>query len=361
VGILTLPLHSNYGGILQAVALSRYLTAHDKEVVLLDRRRGRPLPTRAVVSLLSHMPFQNIGGIRARERGRALHAAFVETFLGAMTAPLRSSEQFAAAIRAHDLDAVVVGSDQVWRLDYVPPDAVRDFFLGFESEPAVRRIAYGASFGVGDWRYPAWTAEAARLLARFDAVSVREDSALALLRDVFARPDGTHVLDPTLLVDPAFYERAAAPPAAAAGPVALRYTLDESGERQALARAAIAALGEGYGVRALSTTDGRTTVDLPHWLRAFMDAEFIVTDSYHGTIFAIVFAKNFIAIPNEKRGSDRFTSLLRQLDLSERLVPASEPDRAAAVARTPIDYAAVHRTLDELRAASARFLLGSLS
>lgn len=60
--------------------------------------------------------------------------------------------------------------------------------------------------------------------------------------------------------------------------------------------------------------DGNTSIE--QWLRSFRDAQYIITDSYHGLVFSIIFNKPFTLIRNEKRGNARFDSLLKTLDIS---------------------------------------------
>lgn len=106
--------------------------------------------------------------------------------------------------------------------------------------------------------------------------------------------------------------------------------------------------------------EGKMTIDVPGWLRAFMDADFVVTDSFHGCVFSIIFKKNFIAILNEDRGADRFTSLLDQLGLRDRLVTNPTSEKLRELAMQPIDFAPVDAKLKELRARSAAFLQEAL-
>lgn len=355
IGLLTLPLNTNFGGIIQAVSLSETLRQRGHEVVLMDRRRPVQGWQRLAMPILSAIPFQNIRGFRGMERARRLHRSFIQAHFDGRTPVLRSSAEMRRAAAEAGLEAVVVGSDQVWRLSYLHPAAVSDFFLGFLAEGGPRRIAYAASFGVGTWDYPDRTAEVADLLGKFDALSVREASGVTLCREQFGRADCAHVLDPTLLIAPEFHHRLAATvpvaPAVAGRRSALFYMLDNPAIRQA----ALAALGPGYAETGLSLGDS-DKVTLPHWLSGFRDADFVVTDSFHGTIFSIVFRKPFLSIVNQARGADRFTSLLGRLGLQDRMVSEDSAEDLAALIARPIDFDAVHARLNDLRQDSAAFL-----
>lgn len=356
IGILSLPYDTNYGGVAQTVALSRFLTDLGHETVLLTRRRALT-PTQAILlPLLAHIPFQNVGGIRARERARALLRRSIDRNVTHVSPALRSRAAIEKAVRDYRLDAVIVGSDQVWRLEYLPPGSHAEFFLDFVADPHVRKIAYAASFGVGTWMYPDRTEEIVRLLADFDAVSVREESGVDICRETFGRADARHVLDPTLLVPPSFYRDLIGPPAPKHGKRALCYLLD----RPPVCSTIIEALGPGYDVSHIRSSDG-DAVDLAGWLRAFRDADFVITDSFHGTVFSIVFGKPFISILNHGRGGDRFRSLLKMFDLSDRLIESDQTAGIEAIVAREIDFDAVQAKLDRMRAFSAQFLTDALS
>lgn len=366
IGLLTLPLHINYGGIAQAAALAQHLRADGHEVILLDKRRPAGRIAQGVHRLLVALPFQNIRNVRRQAREAALHKPFVRDWIGPVTPPLRSRSDLSQAVARLGLDAVIVGSDQVWRLDYLPPGGVTEFFLDMAPRPAVRKVAYAASFGVGEWAHPEMTDRLRPLIADFDAVSVREASGVPIVREVMGREQCDHVLDPTLMVDPAVHHRMAAPARPGAGRVLLRYTLDGAPDRVAIAEAVAdvrrAQPGAPVEIAAMTLeSSGRQALDLPQWLRAFRDADFVVTDSFHGVAFSIIFRKDFVAIPNHGRGIDRFLSLLSLLGLEDRLIAVNDPAAARACAARPIDHVAVAARLDRLRTQSRAFLESALA
>ena len=89
-----------------------------------------------------------------------------------------------------------------------------------------------------------------------------------------------------------------------------------------------------------------TSPAVEQWLRGFMDARYVVVDSFHGCVFSILFNKPFIAIANSGRGETRFTSLLKTFGLSSRLIHGAEELNQAgrAIAKLggrllpPVDY-----------------------
>jgi hypothetical protein len=108
----------------------------------------------------------------------------------------------------------------------------------------------------------------------------------------------------------------------------------------------------------LTLNDGANTVDVPNWVRAFKDAEYVVTDSFHGTLFAILFQKPFVCIGNSKRGVDRFTSILDLLGLGHRLVLGMD-DLGALDGE--VNYASVAPRLEAQRKLSRAFLEQALA
>ncbi|MFK4870441.1 polysaccharide pyruvyl transferase family protein [Novosphingobium sp. ZW T3_23] len=354
IGILTLPLSINFGGIIQAVALSQFLAGKGYEVILLDKRRPASLAQRLALLALERIPFQNIKGIRRTHQTRKLHSEFIDRHIPDRSPIMRTERALSRAVERYGLDAVIVGSDQVWRMDYLQDDGYREFFLSFVKSPAVRRVAYAASFGTGEWPHIDRVPVVSELLQRFHAISVREESGVALCRSTFGVDHSEHVLDPTLLIGQEFYRTVVAESRERGGRTFLTYLLDAP-DRRPLVEAVASALPPGYERRSLVLNEDRPP-DLPNWLRSFMDADFVMTDSYHGTIFSLVFEKPFIAIANTGRGADRFVSLLKQLGLEHRLISAHEGHRLAGLVSDPVDYAAVRQKIEVRRQASAAFL-----
>ena len=307
IAILTLPLHTNYGGILQAFALQTVLERMGHEVVVVDLdqtlRRGAWVQTKewAKYAVKKYLLRREAFFMSDRQRNlereeREQHTrAFVRRHIH--TCMVRNlTRDFPL-----DVDAIVVGSDQVWRKPYfcdMYGCGIENAFLAFTEGRDMKRIAYAASFGTDDWEYDEEdTARCRRALARFDAVGVREASAVNLCARQLGRNDACHVLDPTMLLTKEDYvglikgERLEV--IGERGNM-MCYILDNSSDKQQL-------------VERLARERGRPPVG--QWLRGFMDAELVVTDSFHACVFAIIFGKPYIAVGNKERGMARFASL----------------------------------------------------
>ena len=94
------------------------------------------------------------------------------------------------------------------------------------------------------------------------------------------------------------------------------------------------------------------------WLRAFHDAEFIITDSFHACVFSIIFNKPFIVYGNKERGMARFESLLKIFELEERMV--STKKEAIEAINRPIDWEKVNSIHSQWKEKSITFLTENL-
>lgn len=261
----------------------------------------------------------------------------------------------------------IVGSDQVWRCEYIREMGVSLYFLSFATqEQRQRSIAYAASFGSDVWEgTPEETAECARLLKDFKAVSVREHSGIRLCREIFG-VEAVQMPDPTLLLEPADYSRIIRRwwTLRLPKPCMAVYLLDETEEKKRLTQSIAEQSGlypqqltaHGDAPRAMD----RIPLSIPQWLRCIRDSECVLTDSFHGCVFAIIFNKPFVCLGNEARGSARFDTLFSTFGLQERLLINPTPEQVANLMRTPIDWKRVNAIRSSEKQRAQRFLKENL-
>ncbi|WP_039041255.1 polysaccharide pyruvyl transferase family protein [Aeromonas caviae] len=366
IAILTQPLHNNYGGLLQAFALQHYLKAQGHDVLTVDFSSD-PTPRffgiKTVVGnilrkYVLRRQIKSILPITAEQKrviGQHTNCFTAEHIR--TTQMIHSVEEF-AYIKQYQFDAYVVGSDQVWRPAYSP--GMSAFFLSFLGEnDTAKRIAYAASFGVDhcDEFSSEQLVEYGKLLKRFDAIGVREDTAVELCHQNFG-VDAQHVIDPTLLLDKEVYcklvEQDRIPKNNGNMMV---YVLDKAPEKQDI----IQLVANERGLTPFTVMPEKNGVYPPvtQWLRGFMDAEYVVTDSFHGVAFSIIFNKPFIAIGNRDRGLARFTSILKLFELESRLV-FSMAELNSELINCQIDYESVNRRKIRLQQFSQEFLSQAL-
>ncbi len=365
--IITLPLHTNYGGLLQAYALKNVLEGMGHETTLLDLKDKMPSP-KGVLAPLKYLSRALKGQEAFRERRYRrelpLLAANTSRFVDRYISP-RMIDAY-SDVAAEEYDAYVVGSDQVWRPRYFHP--IEDAFLAFTGGRDVRRVAYAASFGTDALEYEYMQLDAcAKLLAGFDGVSVREDSAVRQCEEWLDYEGAVHVLDPVMLLDVSVYESMAS---SASGHPArgrmMTYILDSSPEKTNVIEFMKRVSGlEVHDASVRPYVNDRPVHErvvpaVEDWLAAFADAEFVVTDSFHGCVLSILMHKRFVAVGNSMRGMARLTSLTDMFGLDARLVHGIDPEDDGEFFLSEPDWAAVDIILGEMRAKSMGFLSNAL-
>ena len=333
----------NYGGILQQYALLKSLEALGHEAVVLRREPNDGCLKRTVRGLLEGL------GLRRRSSARKDEPAireFVEKELP-FSAPVVSGAQFRRLCRRESLDALVYGSDQIWRRAF----ALRygfDYF-GASTPESVRQIAYAPSFGLDEWQFTAAeTARLRRLLSRFAAVSSREQSGVRLIGDNLGIA-AELVCDPTLLPGADFYDRLAGP-ARRTGEYCFVYWLGDTASMDG----AVSVFREGhpgFEVVAVNLRERRPLPGIGEWLALIRDAGYVITDSFHGTVFSLLFSRQFEVHCNKSGGYDRILTLLGQIGLEDKLGDMT----------LPVDYPSIAAGLEQYRSRSLDFLKKALS
>src|SRR5688572_19881808 len=190
------------------------LRALGHEVWLIDYRkqvsRRQRIWRTALTLLLRLRSTRHAPSARTSLKGRPYSPIhwFTEHHIRPQTETFFSPAELARGLPKYGLDAIVVGSDQVWRPRYTPN--IADYFFGFlpADDSRTRCIVYAASFGTTEWKFtPEQTRTCAALIRRADAVSVREDSAVELCRKMLGVAAASHVIDPTMLLEPDHYRQ----------------------------------------------------------------------------------------------------------------------------------------------------------
>ena len=360
IGILTLPLHTNYGGILQAYALQTVLERMGHEAVVIDKqytfkisflKKCFAYPKRAICKYI-------LGDKRAIirwEKENNIVRQYTQTFINKYIRCYKVND--ISLLNKEDFDAIVVGSDQIWRPIYYP--TIEHAYLDFASSWNIKRIAYAPSFGVDTWEYSEEQAKNCKaLVKKFDAVSVREQSGVELCEKYFD-VDAVLVLDPTMLLNAEDYIelfRASDTPQSEGN--LLDYILDRDDDKETMIRQ-VATKANLKPFRMNSRVENptapleeRVQPPVEKWLRGFYDAKLVVTDSFHACVFSILFKKPFVVVANRERGLSRIESLLGYFGLTDRIVC----NASDAMNLSDIDYGAVDEMLELMRVKSNGFL-----
>ena len=356
VGIVTQPLWGNYGGLLQNYALQTILRRLGHEPVTIDYV-WHPKWYRYPLSLLKTIVFFPFP-LRRRKFPK-WHPIRTNVWIDSFVNEYISKTDYfyhykPALVNKLGLDAVITGSDQVWRPMYNPD--LKNLYLDFVKDERIPKIAYAASFGTSEREYTRKDIKACfKAAKKLEAVSVREASGIQLCRDYFGI-EAVAVLDPTLLLTADDYRELAADRLQSRVSYLGVYILDRKPKNDSLIQE-ISRLTGLTNIRQITENDKDFAPQ--DWIAIMRDAGFIVTDSFHATVFSIIFKKPFVTLCNRARGADRFVSLLKPLGLMERLVEHDCTD-IGTLAFRGIDWDYVSDSLDKNRTFSIDFLKQNL-
>ena len=369
--IITQPLKSNYGGLIQAYALQHTLKKMGHQVVTardsVVRKRFNIKPIYFIYYAYKRylrgdrrfnpyrFMFKRFGhNIEEQERYATQQCQdFTEQYISTIELFTHPREIIAK------YDAVIVGSDQVWRAEYAYPPT---YFLDFTAGINIKRLAYAASFGLSslDGYSPKMIEQCHALAQQFDAISVREKSAIELCSK-YLGVTSTLIADPVVLLTPAEYDTLIGDNTSE--PALVSYILDSSPTKQAICEQVesltslkVKALAPEKRLNEKWENIDQCRFCAPQeWLASLRTAKFVVTDSFHGALFAIMFEREFVVIDNSERGSERFNSLLESLSLEDRRV-SSPKDITHALTSQKIDYKRVNSIIETMRTTAKEWL-----
>ncbi|MBR6871061.1 MAG: Coenzyme F420 hydrogenase/dehydrogenase, beta subunit C-terminal domain [Candidatus Methanomethylophilaceae archaeon] len=261
----------------------------------------------------------------------------------------------------------VVGSDQVWNRKFISQTALECYALDFVS-PYRNRVSIASSFGTPRFEgTPEEYESFAKCMKKFNAISVRELSGLDICRRMKLR--ATVILDPVMLCDISHYLDLAAKSDAPLpdGKYVFNYMIHPSTFVNAKG------VFDRLGMKPLAVK-GATAEEVPdlgyevidgecveNWIRYISNSSFVFTDSFHGTVFSILFRKPFVTIiKSEKDGKGRVSTLLKSVGLFDRMLPSVEEALTSDIFEKPIDFDAAHKLLAEKREESLDWVKKSL-
>jgi len=377
IGILTQPLVRNYGGILQAYALQIVLKRMGNEVLIIDMHYKKNWFLESFKSTIKII--LNSLGLKLNKKQFIINpnlkqfneiyknnGFFINKSIN-KTKRINHIKNY-TDIAEYGFEAIIVGSDQVWRPEFSPN--MPNYFLDFLKEiKGVKRISYAASFGVDYWKFnETETKTYSKLVQNFDAVSVREDSAIELCKKNM-NVNATLVLDPTLLLSVDDYEKLIDKEECSVHNNSLFcYVLDDAPDKKAIVEFLSMELNlipNSIDMKLKYKSINKIDVDksvypsIGNWINGFKNSEYVVTDSFHGMVFSILFNKPFVVIGNVDRGMSRFTSLLKLLQLESRLVFSLDQLSTDKI-NEPIDYIAVNEIITKEKKKSMEFLAAAL-
>ncbi len=363
IGILTYHYAYNYGAVLQAYALKNYLETcgHTAEILNYNTsqlfRKKRSLKSRFLSFAWNGVRWF-IGG---RKKNKAF-SAFRKDFLFVSSKEMKNSKELKSFLENNKFDAFIVGSDQVWN----PVINGRDpnYYLSFATSEL--KISYAASFGMSSLDKEDLVL-ASENLERFDAISVRESTACDILRSAGVSKEASVVLDPVFLLDKSNWSKIASE-RLVSDKYVLCYVMPGDSRLEANISSYANKLRDRYGYKVIYLgrkeyyrfkNDGKDMIGASpaDFISLIKHAEVVLTNSFHGTAFSVIFNKPFLSFKNsdlsgERQLSSRIYDLLYSLNLVNRVIDADDDE----LPELEIDYASVLTALNERLDFSKKYL-----
>lgn len=360
IGILTFQNADNYGAVLQVFALQKTIEKHKEnacvEIINYDPSYIKDeyklinfnfsTPVRALKSFAKTFIY-----LPVKIKVKSKFKRFRDQYLSISTSSFNKIEFNSG------YDSVIVGSDQVWNSEITKHDDV--FFLSFLPNE-IKKISYAASLGKNtlsdkDQQFIADNID------NFDYISVRESSAVNKLQDI-SNKTIKRVLDPTFLLNKDIWNNLCG-----LNQIDDKYILlyIVSMNDEAMKIAEHLSKKTGLPVWYINTSYKKNRYGFKHirnvgpldFLKLFKNAEFVVTTSFHGTAFSIIFEKVFFTIPYELTSS-RMTDLLKLFNLESRIVTIKNLENDDVPLK--IDYYEVNKIVDREKETSLNFLLRAM-
>ena len=350
IGILTFqyPENKNFGASLQSYAHLTLIEKINSNVKIINYYKNNYSIKSKIISLLKNKNFID----------------YNKKFLK-QTCKINPNEDL--KFLNNEFDTFIVGSDQVWRDRYLN-GKTKHYFFDFVNDDK-KKIAYAASFGVDYWEgTPELTEKIKPLIKRFNHISVREESGIDICKNTFGIDNAVCVLDPTLMISREDYQ-----------PI-----LDDWKDKSHLKKKYIAHMllddtaelkKESQNIADYLKADinyikGKSFKILgkditfynkvSQWLTYLKDAEIVITDSFHCTVFSLIFHKKFVVVANKARGVARLETLLSKVSLEERFFTDIKDVMKSRILDKEIDYNEVDKKLEVHRKYSMDFLKKAL-
>lgn len=356
IGIITFHWATNYGAVLQVYALKTFLVKQGYDVVVINyvpRSYEKKFftcfytknPFRVITNLLEYFKEQEIKTFRSK------HLKLTRKY------PLLQELK----IEPPECDVYICGSDQVWNPYFTAGGEGKttlSYFLDFGSEK-IKRIAYAVSFGCTE--YPK---EVERhvipVLSKFTAISVREETGREIVRKM-GFLDVSRVPDPTLLLSDKEYDSVCGSTICKHAEYNFFYIIQQKQyEILKIANYFRSQLAEDV----ISTLSFRNAImGIEKWIQFIKNAKFIVTNSFHGVVFSVIYHKPFIAVLVEGTLSgmnDRIITLLESLGLQDRIMDCFDQEKINVLLSTTIDWTHVDENIQLLRREAGNFLISNI-
>lgn len=362
VGIITLHRVFNYGSVLQAYATQQIFKSLGHNPVIIDYVTEQRTFKRLLLSSPNNIknPLHRVAYTFLKLFSILVKKIIFGSFLRRhVTLTKEKYVSFKDLQRTPPVaDIYITGSDQVWNSKY-NEGVDKGFYLEFAPEDK-KRIAYASSFGK-DILDEDEIDENKELLGKYSSISVREDTAVNILRDLSI--DSISVIDPTLQLTKEDWCKISKKRVVKENYLLLMllYNEDNGGLEHAKKIAKqknLKIVKISWELMKSKSIDILRSHKTPEeFLSLFKYADYVVTNSFHGLVFSLIFNKQFIMIPRNEFNT-RIESLLRLTNLGDRLVKGNLDMN---IVDKLIDYDDVDSVIEAERKKTIRFLENSLS
>lgn len=359
ISVITLHAVINYGSALQSYATQKIFESLGLEANIVDYRRT-PILKKSIsdilqsdMSIVSKIKYILIKP--SSDKGRKIFDEFLEKMINQTSQRYTYDEDFEKY--PIDADIYCTGSDQVWNSGW-HNGTPKPFYLSFAPVDK-KKIAFSASFGkseLEDWE----KSEVKKLLSTYDAISIRESSGVQIAKDL-GFDNVVHILDPTMVIDPKYWNELSEERLVKKEYV-LVYQLCNNDKFDKYA----AKFAKKKGLKLIrictrydqirKSGHGIVLPPIEGFLSLIRHAEYVLTDSFHGTVFSITFHKQFVDFYPNAYGS-RLESIVKMTGLEERLITDFTNFE---IADKIIDYERVDSIISEKRKEGMEFLRNAI-
>lgn len=369
VGILTFHCSDNYGAMLQACGLKTWLL---EQGIRTDVVRYEPPYMTGRHWRIPYVPIPGLKGriwcVKNMLDGYRIHKKMGADYTEQRANMRRFREEhlvdpahpvllFAPQLASLPYRNYVVGSDQIWNPN-ITCGLRKAYFGAFSNRRRKKVVAYAASFG-GSSIPSSYDGQFARLIQNVDAVSVREEAAIPYVKR-FYKGEVTAVLDPVFFLPKETWQKMER------APKQKGYIFVYITEKNQELTDYVKDLSKKTGLPVVETRTGRLGADdsfqvdyttgPAEFLGYIHHADYVVTNSFHGVAFSILFQKRFLAFLHRSLGA-RIRNILRIHGLEGRICEEGRVPEIEAY----VDWDEVVRRTEEHRESSGRFLLEHLS
>jgi hypothetical protein len=364
IGIITFHAARNYGAVLQAYALQTYLQKLGHEPFFINYKfhwnpslySPRAWLSRTLLGMLSKINDNILRRtfFKFQEKHLVLGSCRYFGFQELLNNP-------------PEAEAYICGSDQIWKPNNMHSSDKPVVWLGFGNDN-VRRISYAASFGIPDLddaTCKSWSGYA----RHFHSISVREKDGVDLMKKL-GRDDAVWVPDPTLLLDASEYDIVESKRKEQQAPYFFEYMIGT--DNDGLASSVINAVHESLGVVSRKLLPSSFSYNLFHsgfkgpdeWVARLHRSVLVVTNSFHGLVFSLLFHRPFIILLREQKAAEmnsRVLSLLNVVGLPNHAISVFDHTQVERLCGEEIDWSLVDARLNVFREKGFQFIREALA